>query len=99
MHQVETPANTYRRNRVHFKRTSEQPQARSEHEAPAEHQTDRSSQSMTVVTPHEPVIVNGREQTATLPSTAVTTPQRATTVDRVVTRSGRAVTPPARYEQ
>ena len=50
---------------------------------------------MPVVTPAEPVVV--REQTATLPTTAVTTPQRATT--RVVTRSGREVKPPARYEE
>ena len=40
-----------------------------------------------------------REKTATLPTTALTTPQRATIVDRVVTRSGRAVNRPARYEE
>ena len=94
-YQVETATNTYRRNRVHLRRSTEQPRSRSEHEASADDQTDRANRSMPVVTPAEPVVV--REQTATLPTTAVTTPQRAST--RVVTRSGREVKPPARYEE
>ena len=94
-YKVETATNTYRRNRVHLRRSTEQPQAVTEHEAAAGDHTDSTNRSMTVVTPPEPVIL--RKQTATLPTTALTTPQRATIVDRVVTRSGRAVNP--RYEE
>ena len=77
--------------------STEQPQAGTEREAPADDQTYSTNRSMTVVTPPEAVIL--REQTATLPTTALTIPQRATTVDRVVTRSGRAVNPPALYRE
>ena len=94
---VETATNTYRRNRVHLRRSTEQPKAVTVHEAAADDHTDGTNRSMTVVTPPEPVIL--REKTATLPTTAWTTPQRATIVDRVVTRSGRAVNRPARYEE
>ena len=94
-YQVETTTHTYRRNRIHLKRSTEQPQVGTE--APADDQTDSTNRSMTVMTPPEPVIL--REQTATLPTTALTIPQRATTVDRVVTRSGRAVNPPALYRE
>ena len=94
---VETATNTYRRNRVHLRRSTEQPQAVTVHEAAADDHTDGTNRSMTVVTPPEPVIL--REKTATLPTTALTTPQRATIVDRAVTRSGRAVNRPARYEE
>ena len=88
-YQAETATNINRRNRVHIRRSAEQPQAGTEREAPADDQTDSTNRSMTVVTPPEPVIL--REQTATLPTTALTTRQRATTVDRVVIRSGRAM--------
>ena len=92
-YQVETATNTYRRNHVHLRRSTAHPRSGTEHEASADDQTDRADRSMTVVTPPEPVIP--REQTATLPTTALTTPQRAS----LVTRSGRAVKPLARYEE
>ena len=81
-YQVETATITYRRNRVHLRRSTEQPQAGTEREVPADDQLDSTNRSMTVVTPPEPVVVS--EQSATLPT---------------VTRSGRAVTVPARYKE
>ena len=94
-YQVETATNTYRRNRVHLRRSTEQPRSGTEHQASADDHTDSADRSMNVVTPPEPVIP--REETSTLPTTTLTTPQRATT--RLVTRSGRAVKPPACYEE
>ena len=64
-YQVETATNSYRRNRVHLRRSTEQPQAGTEREVPANDQSDSTNQSVTVVTPPEPVVVS--EQTETLP--------------------------------
>ena len=61
---VETATNIYQRSRVHLRRSTEQRQAGTEHEASADDPTDSTNRSMTVVTPLEPVIL--REQTATL---------------------------------
>ena len=70
---------------------------RSAGEVPADDQPDHTNRSMTVVTPPEPVIP--REHTATVSATKLTTPQRATTADRVVTRSCRALNSQARYQE
>ena len=45
-YQVETATNTYRRNRVHLRRSTEQPHAGTEQEAPADDHTDSTNRSM-----------------------------------------------------
>ena len=47
---VERATNTYRRNRVHLRRSTEQPQAVTVHEAAADDHTEGTNRSMTIVT-------------------------------------------------